>query len=187
MKTVVSLFNAQSEAENAIRALQGNGFSEDQISLVTQPAQSGHVKLPDALNQDSSKNVDKDVTSGSVAGAAIGGGGGLLAGLAALLIPGIGPVLAVGPLVVALSGISGAGAGAIAGASAGGFLGALQQTGMTTEQANSYMEGLRNGKSLVAVHVEDDDVERVTKILQAQSSQPTDENPSGTAVLPSHD
>jgi hypothetical protein len=89
-------------------------------------------------------------------GAALGGLGGLLVGLGALTIPGIGPVIAAGPLATAIAGLAGAGAGALAGGAAGGLLGALMDMGLPEEQASYYAEGVRRGGTLVAVRASDE-------------------------------
>jgi uncharacterized protein (TIGR02271 family) len=88
----------------------------------------------------------------------LGGLGGLLVGLGALAIPGIGPVLAAGPLVSAL-------AGAGIGAATGGLLGALVNAGIPEEHAGYYAEGVRRGGTLVTVQTDDDMAQTAVDIL----------------------
>jgi hypothetical protein len=137
------------------------------------------------LKTESRKNVDHRARQGAGLGAAIGGAGGMIFSLVSLVIPGLGPVLATGPLIVALSGISGAGVGAIAGASAGGFIAALNETGLATEQASAYLEGLRQGKALVAIQTEDADAERASQILKAHHPVGIGDHPEGTDIFSS--
>jgi site-specific DNA-cytosine methylase len=97
--------------------------------------------------------------------------GGLLIGLSAALIPGIGPVLAAGPLAAALGGLAGAGVGALAGGVAGGLLGVLGSMGVPEERARLYTEAVRRGGVLVTVHAEDYTLaEQARDILQAQGA-----------------
>jgi uncharacterized protein (TIGR02271 family) len=83
----------------------------------------------------------------------------LLLGLGALAIPGIGPVLAAGPIA---STLVGAGAGAVA----GGIVGALVNLGIPKEHAQAYAEGIRRGGTLLTVHAQDNQADRAVKILE---------------------
>jgi hypothetical protein len=86
--------------------------------------------------------------AGAVLGTAVGGGLGLLAGIGALAIPGVGPVVAAGWLVATLT-------GAGIGAAGGGLLGALTGAGLSRDEANVYAEGVRGGGTLVTVRADD--------------------------------
>ncbi|RPI29109.1 MAG: DUF2382 domain-containing protein [Chloroflexota bacterium] len=88
----------------------------------------------------------------------LGGLGGLLVGLGLLAIPGIGPVLAAGPIVTTL-------AGAGVGAAAGGLVGALVNAGIPSEQAEMYVEGVKQGGTLVTVTTSDDRAGRAVDIM----------------------
>ena len=81
-------------------------------------------------------------------GAAVGGTGGLLAGLGIMAIPGVGPVVAAGWFAATL-------AGAIAGAAAGGLVGMLVDAGVSKEDAEVYSEAIRRGGTLVTVRTDD--------------------------------
>jgi hypothetical protein len=102
---------------------------------------------------------------GAGIGAALGGIGGLLVGLGALAIPGIGPVIAAGPLAAALGGIAGAGVGAVAGGAAGGLIGGLTDMGVTETQAGYFAEGVRRGGTLLTVRTEDPITERAKDVM----------------------
>jgi uncharacterized membrane protein len=91
-------------------------------------------------------------------GAAAGGIGGLLLGLTPIVIPGIGPALAAGPLAATLM-------GAGLGAAAGGLMGALTDLGVPEEEAGYYAEGVRRGGVLVMVEAEEAMADRVVSIL----------------------
>jgi hypothetical protein len=88
---------------------------------------------------------------GAGAGAAIGGALGLLAGVASLTIPGVGPLIAAGPVAAAVAGVG-------IGAAAGGLIGALTQLGVPEDEAHYYAEGVRRGGTLVTVQAQTDDI-----------------------------
>ena len=88
----------------------------------------------------------------------IGGTIGLLAGIGALAIPGVGPLIAAGPLMAALS-------GAAAGATVGGVAGALVGLGIPEIEAKTYEGKIRGGNILIAVHTEDSAHEKTAKLV----------------------
>jgi uncharacterized protein (TIGR02271 family) len=106
-----------------------------------------------------------------VIGGVTGGVAGLLASLAGLAIPGIGPVLAAGPLVAALTG---AGVGAVA----GGLIGALTSAGVPEEHARYYEEGIRRGGTLVTVAASDSDADEVMDIMNRHNPVDIEERAS---------
>ncbi|MDQ4075563.1 MAG: hypothetical protein M3220_04865, partial [Chloroflexota bacterium] len=101
---------------------------------------------------------DSDM-GGAGIGAILGGLAGLLVGLASLTIPGIGPIVAAGPLAAALAG---AGIGAVA----GGAVGALIDMGVSEEDAEYYAEALRRGDVIVAVRTEDERADLAVDVLR---------------------
>ena len=150
-KTVTALYENYPTANSVVEDLVKHGFQRDDISIMAQ----------EALTKDDIR-VPEEETSGTAigagVGAAIGGAGGLIIGLSALAIPGIGPIIAAGPLVAAL-------VGAGVGAAAGGLIGALTDIGVPEEEAHYYAEGVRRGGVLVTVHAADDTAERVASVL----------------------
>jgi uncharacterized membrane protein len=147
--TVTALYDDLEEAQEAIGELIERGFDRDQVSLVvTEPA----VGTSAREEEKSAAPVTADTAEGAVAGAVIGGIGGLLVGMAALAIPGIGTVVAAGAITNAIvGGAVGAGVGAVA----GGLVGALIKMGVSEESARQYAEGVRRGSTLVLVQTED--------------------------------
>src|SRR5204862_6541216 len=93
-------------------------------------------------------------TAGASAGGLLGGTLGLLAGIGALAIPGVGPLIAAGPLLAALS-------GAAAGAAVGGLTGALVGLGIPEMEAKHYEGKLKGGNILLAVHTAEGDMQAV--------------------------
>jgi hypothetical protein len=151
MKTITRVYDTYAQAREVVNDLRAAGISEASTSLIA----NKHVS---AAHDD----VKDGASAGAGLGAAVGGAGGLLAGLGIIAIPGIGPVVAAGWLVAALT-------GAIAAAAAGGIIGALVDAGVSTEDAEVYSEAVRRGGTLVTVRAEDADVARVQAILDRRS------------------
>ena len=141
-KSVFCIATTQGQAERIVSQLQSQGFASSEISVLlpdsTGTGDFGHVKSSKA-----SEGIAAGATGGGVAGGALG----LLAGIGALAIPGIGPFIAAGPIMAALS-------GAALGATAGGIVGGLVGLGIPEIEAKRYEDKLRKGNFLVSVHVE---------------------------------
>ena len=82
--------------------------------------------------------------TGATIGAVVGGIAAAIPALGLLIIPGIGQLLAAGPIAIILGGVA-------AGGVAGGLLGALVQLGVTVEDAKKYENLIEQGKILVLV------------------------------------
>lgn len=96
-KAVVTLFDSRTEAENAIQALMRDGFRPDDVSVVMYGADGEAREYGPELR-------DGDKAGMAGLGAAFGSLIGILAGVTALAIPGMGPIVAMGPLAAALTG-----------------------------------------------------------------------------------
>jgi hypothetical protein len=147
MKTITALFDDYEDAAKAVRALESAGFASDDISLVvsTYEDQVGETAPADTVSAEGAG-------TGAGIGALLGGAGGLLAGLGALAIPCIGPVVAAGWLV---STALGAVAGAAVGGATGGVIGGFTGSGIHEQDAHVFAEGVRRGGSVVSVRAED--------------------------------
>jgi len=152
--TVIGLYDRLEDAQNAVSDLVSAGFPRENISIVAADTE-GKFKT---YVGESSTEGGEGVATGAGVGAAIGGLGGLLVGIGALAIPGIGPVLAAGPIASALVGM---GVGAVT----GGLIGALVDAGVPEEQANLYAEGVRRGGTLVKVTTPEDRVDEANRIM----------------------
>ena len=170
-KTISRLYNSHAQARAAVRELEAAGISHGNISILVSNADSAYDEktksFPDR-DLDGKDDRAEGAAAGGGVGAAVGGTAGLLAGLGLMAIPGVGPVVAAGWLVAALT-------GAAAGAATGGIIGALsQQAGVSEEEANVYAEGLRRGGALVSAKVEDSEAARVQAIMDRTSVRTTD-------------
>lgn len=167
-KTIVAMYDDFDHAQEAVEDLLDAGFSRSDVSIVANNA-SG----TDTTTAEGNVDMEEDaVTAGEGAGfgAVVGG----LVGLGAMLIPGIGPVIAAGPLAALL----GAGVGAAAGAATGGITAALVKTGISEEEAGYYAEGIRRGGALVTVNVRDEQADRASEILDRHDPIDIDERSS---------
>ena len=153
MKTVVALFDKFADAQAAVQELVNDGFDRSHISLVAGDREGAY-----AAGLKKTTDAGDATAAGAATGAVVGGIGGVLAGLGALAIPGIGPVIAAGPLI---AGLIGAGVGA----TVGGLVGALVDAGLPEEHAGYYAEGVRRGGTLVSVESADTEVNRVIDML----------------------
>jgi uncharacterized protein (TIGR02271 family) len=152
--TLVALYDEISTAHEVVQHLVRNGFARDDISVIARDVDSQYSSYVDTRVDDDGN----EVAEGAGIGAIIGGIGGLLVGLGALAIPGIGPVIAAGPIV---AGLTGAGLGAVA----GGVVGALVDMGLPEAEAERYAEGLRRGGALVTAQVADERVDEAMDIM----------------------
>ncbi len=154
----VGVFPHRRDAEAALRDLRDSGFSMNQISLVGRDT-DGEGRMGDVTDRT---KTDEGAKGGAAAGAALGGLGGLLVGLGALAIPGVGPVIAGGALATALA--TAATGGAI-GAAAGGLTGALVGLGIPDDRARYYNDQVNRGDYLVMVDGTEDEIRRAEPIL----------------------
>ena len=157
-KTVAGLFDNRAEAQKVVQELINEGFNRDQISVMTQNLKTGEDVVIEYIEEDGQEQIE-DMAKGAGTGAVIGGLGGLLLSLTALAVPGIGPVLAAGPLAAII-------AGAGIGATAGGLISGLTRLGLSETDANHYAEGLRRGGTLVSVEAADDHADRAVAIMK---------------------
>lgn len=172
--TITALYDRTEDAQKALRQLQKMDISRDDISLIASDA-AGKYSRDNGHDNGRDLSTDNDTAEGAVAGATVGGLGGLVVGIAALAIPGIGPVLAAGPLASALiAGGIGAGVGAVT----GGVVGALTDLGVSKEKAGYYAEGVRRGGTLLTAHVPSNMSNQVMTVLNRHNAVDVEERAS---------
>jgi len=137
---VYGIYSSVTHAEQAVDRLMNSGFASGAISVL----------LPDtASTQDFAHKKDtkapEGTTTGVAAGGVIGGTLGVLAGIGALAIPGVGPFIAAGPIMGGLAGLG-------VGGAIGGLVGALVGMGIPEYEAKRYEGRLKNGGVLLSVH-----------------------------------
>src|ERR1700758_2488641 len=159
-KSVFGIATTHGQAERIVEQLQAQGFATSEISVLMPDTGGtrdiGHVKAT---------KVPEGATTGAATGGATGGVVGLLAGIGALAIPGVGPFIAAGPIMAALS-------GAAVGATVGGIAGGLVGLGIPELEAKRYEGKVRAGNILLSVHTESSEelktAEQIFKNWQAQ-------------------
>jgi hypothetical protein len=143
--------------ERAIEALRAAGFRNSDISAILPERDHTTRDLAHEINT----KTPEGIAAGAGTGAAVGGVLGWLVGVGALAIPGVGPLVAAGPIVAALAGAGAAGA-------AGGLVGGMVGAGIPEIEAKRYAGRIREGGYLVSVHCDDSDWgKRAEEILEA--------------------
>jgi uncharacterized membrane protein len=146
-KTVVGAFQHHHDAEKTVDDLKKRGVPEKDISLVARhdgKTEGGHLG-----------NSMHDFSSGIGWGTTLGGVTGLLAGVGALAIPGIGPIIAAGPLAATLTG-----------AVAGGVAGGLMDYGIPKNESQKYEQRLKEGDVLLMVRADAPEVDKAKKLFE---------------------
>jgi outer membrane lipoprotein SlyB len=153
MASVMGTFDSRDQAEKAVEELRRKGFGEDKVSIVAkEDRMKGGGRGEGGLTMRGGGN---DLTGGTLTGGAIGGAAGILAGLGALAIPGIGPIVAAGPIAAGLTG-----------AVTGGIVGGLVDLGIPEERGRYYENKVKEGKILAVVKADDDTVNDAKKVLE---------------------
>jgi hypothetical protein len=154
---VFGIYQNEKQAERTVDDLLAAGFSNDDISVL----------LPDSQGtkdfaHDKSTKAPEGTAAGVTAGGVIGGALGLLAGIGVLAIPGVGPLIAAGPIVAALAGLG-------AGGAVGGVIGALVGMGIPEYEAKRYVKA---GGVLLSVHCDTSEkVARAKDLLKHTGAQ----------------
>ncbi|HYG90818.1 MAG TPA: hypothetical protein VD978_31695 [Azospirillum sp.] len=167
-RTIVALYDRADDAGRAVEDLLRAGVPRADISVVA--AKAGGSRRDQAVDADI--DADRGTSSGIMIGATLGGIGGAMVAMATLTIPGLGPVVAVGPIA---AGLLGGGAGAVA----GGLIGALTGLGVPEADVHTYAEGLERGGTLLLVHAGHADSDRISAVLA--QNQPADVRTRGDA------
>jgi len=144
-RTVIGLMQNLAEAQAVVRELVENGTPRDDIGFMANERHA--VPSTAALNESEGSHSAGGAIAGAGTGAALGGLAGLALAVAPLAIPGIGPILAAGPIAAALAG---AGIGAVT----GGLIGGLTNLGVPEEEARYYADAVRRGGIIVTVAVD---------------------------------
>ncbi len=171
-RTLTRLFDNHDDAVAVVQQLEAAGFSHDDVSIV---ASNHDTRYTTAGSGTSGAGTDTVAAAeaggtgagtGATLGTVLGGGAGLLAGIGALAIPGVGPVVAAGWLI---STLTGAGIGAAVVGGVGGLVGSLTHAGVPEQDAHVYAEGVRRGGSLVTLRVDEERAASAEQILNGRN------------------
>ena len=165
--TILATFDNVEDANDAIHELMDAGFDRSDIGLAVYDRDNVSDRYLGDRN-------DVTASEGTSFGGTVGLLVGVVVGLGAITIPGVGPIIAAGPLAAALGAATGGAIGAAAGAATGNITASLINLGVPEEEAAYYAESLRRGSALVSVNVYDTDADRAANILR--SFNPVDVN-----------
>ena len=167
------IFASRTAAEAAVDQLQAAGFSHDDVSVLMADQKSSKE-----FASEKNTKAPEGTTAGVLGGGTVGGTLGLLAGLGALAIPGVGPLIAAGPIMGALAGLG-------IGGAVGGLVGALIGMGIPEYEAKRYEGRMNDGGVLVSVHCESsEEISRAKDVLKASGGD--DIASSGEKAVSSH-
>jgi hypothetical protein len=146
---VFGIYTSAEHAEGAVDSLIAAGFASSAISVL----------LPDSgstreFAHEKDTKAPEGTTAGATTGGVIGGTLGVLAGIGALAIPGVGPLIAAGPIMAGLAGLG-------VGGAVGGLVGALIGMGIPEYEAKRYEGRVKDGGTLLSVHC--DTSEQITR------------------------
>ena len=166
-KAVFGLYSTRRQVENAVDELKAQGFRNTDISVLF----SENVGTKDFAHEKGTK-APEGMATGATSGAIVGGTLGWLAGIGALAVPGVGPLIAAGPIIAALTGVG-------VGGAVGGIAGALVGLGIPEYEAKRYEGRIKSGNILLSVHADDskwtDKAEKILKNTGAEDISSTSE------------
>lgn len=167
------IYPSRAAAEAAVDRFASAGFSNDDVSVLMSDTQGSK----DFATEKNTKAPEGAATGAGVGGT-VGGTLGLLAGIGALAIPGVGPLIAAGPIMGALAGLG-------IGSAVGGLAGALIGMGIPEYEAKRYEGRVKDGGILVSIHCDSsDEVSKAKDILKATGAE--DIASSGEKAVSSH-
>jgi hypothetical protein len=176
---IFGLVKNETQARSAVMALESAGFIATDISVLSSCAdydingvkKAGFAKTREIGHTNATK-APEGATTGVATGGILGGLAGWLVGIGAIAIPGLGPFVAAGPIMAALS-------GAALGATAGGLTGALIGYGIPEYEAKLYAGKLESGHILIGVHAIDcseaDAAKKALESVEAEDIKVTSE------------
>jgi hypothetical protein len=157
---VFGIYPTYGSVESGVEGLQAAGFRSTDISVLF----SQNAGSKDFAHEKGTK-APEGATTGAGAGAVIGGALGVLAGIGALAIPGVGPFIAAGPIMAGLAGMG-------VGGAVGGIAGALIGMGIPEYEAKRYEGRVKGGGILLSVHSDGSEwTKRAKEILERTGAQ----------------
>jgi hypothetical protein len=170
---VFGIFKTRTLAEQTVDRLLAAGFSNDDISVLLPDSNSSRE-----FAHDKNTKAPEGTATGVTAGGAIGGTLGLLAGIGALAIPGVGPFIAAGPIMGALAGLG-------VGGAVGGIIGALIGIGIPEYEAKRYEGRIKEGGVLLSAHCDtSEEITRAKNILKQSGAEDISSTGEASADVP---
>jgi hypothetical protein len=170
-KTVVGIFNDHHSAENAAKQIKDQGLRTSDISIIAKESDRGSEKYNENTGTTATMGRDNtgttatmggytgakndNISDGVVTGGILGGLAGLLIGAGSMVIPGLGIIAAAGPIT-----------GLLSGAVTGGVVGGLIDLGIPENNSRQYETDIKAGKTLFSMKTDDDKVKQIGSILR---------------------
>lgn len=168
-KAVFCLAENQDQANRIVDQLINARFMNEDISILY-PNESGDITntrrpVKGNIRTEKRSKAPEGGVTGATVGGLLGGSLGLLAGIGSLAIPGLGPFIAAGPIMAALS-------GSAVGGSVGLLLGTLIGYGIPEYEAKKYENALKKGNILISVHTDsEEEIRRATEIMKKEGGR----------------
>ncbi len=170
---VFGIYNNVDLAERAADQLAVSGFSTQDISVLMADTESTRQ-----FAHEKNTKAPEGATAGVTTGGVVGGTLGVLAGIGALAIPGVGPLIAAGPIMAGLAGLG-------IGGTVGGLIGGLVGMGIPEYEAKRYEGRVKDGGVLLSAHCNtSEEISRAKEILKATGAE--DISSAGEKALSSH-
>ncbi len=171
---VFGIHQTRNQAEKSVDLLLASGFTNDDVSVLLPDNNRGSKDFAHEKNT----KAPEGTTAGVTTGGAIGGTLGLLAGIGMLAIPGVGPLIAAGPIMAALAGLG-------VGGAVGGVIGALVGMGIPEYEAKRYEGRIKEGGVLLSVHCDTaGEIQRAKELLLQMGAQDISSSGEATADSP---
>src|ERR1700686_3201990 len=173
---VFGIYKTANHAEQTVDRLIAAGFTSDDISVLLPDSKSSKE-----FAHEKNTKAPEGTATGVTTGGAVGGTLGLLAGIGAIAIPGVGPFIAAGPIMGTLAGIG-------AGGAVGGLMGALIGMGIPEYEAKRFEGRIKEGGVLLSAHCDtSQEIDRAKELLKrtgaediSSSSEASAPHPAGT-------
>ena len=157
---VFGIYGSSAQAERAVDRILTEGFTQNDVSVLLPDTQSSKE-----FAHEKNTKAPEGTTAGVTTGGVVGGTLGLLAGIGALSIPGLGPFIAAGPIMGALAGLG-------VGGAVGGLIGALVGMGIPEYEAKRYEGRVKGGGVLLSVHCDtSNEISRAKDLLKMTGAE----------------
>jgi len=157
---VFGMFETRSQLDATIARLRTEGFRNEDVSVLFPDKQGTQ-----AFAHEANTKAPEGAAGGAGAGAVVGGTLGLLAGIGLLAIPGLGPLIAAGPIMASLAGMG-------VGGAAGGLIGGLVGMGIPELEAKRYEGMIKEGRILMSIHSDNaESTKRAKATLEASGAK----------------
>lgn len=158
-KTVIGVFSTRDQAEKAVAELRSKGF-EKEISILAKDDRANTGRDIDRDENTVMFGGGDTLSGGAATGGVLGGIAGLALGAGAIAIPGLGPIIAAGPI-----------AGMLSGAATGGLAGGLVDWGIPEDRSKYYEKKVKEGNIVATVKTSDDKINSAADILRKNGAQ----------------